>query len=316
MTTETETQEFTSVPDSFTAESRLISVTTRPIDAGIIFDDLESIETALRLYNGEYDIVAASSLATNANLITNAAQSSGLPAAGLMMLAKELMGQDKDFVGTMMAEARTNLAINGRYHRGFDYDGMGSNFLKTDIEIKLAGSKFLLEINAAYVGDRPQLELAAMIGRPLSISRIEITLLMSVVDERWYNVNLKDVLGTIIDPEFDADTYWSNLPRALADRNDAAIEFPIWNGQRVSIYNPDTSYCAFEIGKLAKAHGYNVAGASWEPSRDDEEIAPHKILLTAFPLQKPAISQEERTAILSLAEDIQNRLSGLIATVA
>lgn len=52
----------------------------------------------------------------------------------------------------------------------------------------------MLELNAAYVGDKPEGELAKLIKKPMALVDSKALGRLSVVDDWWFNLNLADAI--------------------------------------------------------------------------------------------------------------------------
>jgi hypothetical protein len=309
-------KQFDSVPASFTEESRLTAVVSSVNGGGIIFDDLKEIEHALRVYNGEINIAPALANETNTGFINHLEEQGGGLGVAFGLLAIENERQGNDFVGTIMAEAKSNLATKGKYFRDFDYDGMGSNFMKTSITIEKVKGKFLLEINAAYVGDTPKYELAALLDRPVAIANIRIILNLSIVDDWWYNVNIESLLSQII-PRSEKES-WIRTAEILADHNDPSFKFypRVFDydfEQTVFMHHP--LHCKNKNGKniqLVKAVNGYLSGASWNPYGKDHKPQEQELILVlrlaGTDSDNLAVDEKERLALTSLAKKIKNQL--------
>ncbi len=71
------------------------------------------------------------------------------------------------FVKKLLDDMEVVLKSRDRFFQDFDYDGMGTSFFKTSVEVNVIDRKkelYLLGLNAAYVGDKPEEELAKYLG--------------------------------------------------------------------------------------------------------------------------------------------------------
>lgn len=305
---------FTAVPETFSSESHLTAVKVTAASGGIIFDNLNDIEFALRVYNGEATVAApASSHANQKEFLDNMDQQGGGFGVAFSLLAMNKQKQGRDFVGTIMAEARSNLATRDSYCRDFDYDGMGSNFMKTCVKIKKVKGKFLLAINAAYVGDKPEYDLAKLLQRPMAIVNIRIEMSMSIVDGYWYNINLRDVFSPVTADDPANTESWKRLAEIMAMRDDSFDNSTPWKygftfrqriGIRHSMHRTDEG-----VRALAKATDINLAGAAWNAYSDDhepEEQQLYMVLGLDGDYEKGyAVDHDERAALELLAHDIE-----------
>ncbi len=304
---------FTDVPENFSSESQLTAVTISNNSAGIIFDSLADVEFALRVYNGEAKVAAPTSSHANQNeFLDNLDQQGGGIGVAFGLLAIDKQRQGRDFVGSIMAEAKSTLAGHSIYCRDFDYDGMGSNFMKTTVKIKALKGKFVLGLNAACVGNKPELDLAKLLQRPLAIASVWIELSMSVVDDYWYNTNLRDVFAAPVTfVEAKNTEFWERLAEILAMRDDSHYNSTPWKygftfRQRIGIKHPlhrrDGTIVA-----MAKARGLNLTGSSWNVYSNEHEPEEQKLYLL-FSLDGDyekgyAVDQDERAALELLTQE-------------
>lgn len=121
----------------------------------------------------------SSSRATQNNL-TEAMDKMGA-AMGLIMLASatEEVSSSNKFVTNLLSQAQTALQTQDTWHRSYDYDALGTSFFKSGVDIKVIDRKkqiFTLGINAAYVGDKPEKDLAKYlgVGRVLFCSTVRV----------------------------------------------------------------------------------------------------------------------------------------------
>lgn len=109
-------------------------------------------------------------------------------------------------------QAVTVLKTTGRFNKDFDYDAMGTRFFKTSVNGRRVQDKYVLELNAAYVGREPEKELAKTIGKPMALASSSVKAYLSIVDDWWFNANLEQLLeGLPITKEQIKD-----LPRYIA----------------------------------------------------------------------------------------------------
>ncbi len=313
-------EHFREVPDSFSGESNIVSVESRVCSNGIILDNLKEVECALRIHNGEMLLTPVSSTFTNMDLIGNMFKSAGPMGAGLAAMASQTLMKGKDFVGTMMAEARCNLATTGKYHRSYDYDAMGTNFLKTSVTVARVESKFVLNIS----GSRVETDLSVLLGKRVALSSAVIYANLSVVDEWWYNLNLKKVLGDIgyLDPDFEPT--WPQLAQVLASEGHQ-FRLPILKDGvpldlLISVDYSSYRYPSEEDKRaskdLTRAIGSNVAGATWNAYRHQREEATNedrKLQITVAHHGRgygssPVIDPAFTDALATVAREIEEKL--------
>ena len=233
-------------PESFSEESKITHVETVDYRRGIILGNMEELENALRIYNGD---VVPGSRATTDKLGRIIAQDHGPLGLGLFALGDDELRGKQDFVGNILSEARPALEERGRFRKRFDY-ALGSNFVKTAVEVEKVGDKYVLKLDAAYVGSEPEENLAAILAKPRALVRSSANGRLSVVDGWWFNVNLEDVLA--------------GLPISKEQREKFEHE-----GQKFSldIYLDADGYLRPEGGKegseYMQTRGNNIVGGAW-----------------------------------------------------
>lgn len=121
----------------------------------------EGVEAALNAYNsGSID----GSRATEQKLYDDAGDAGGGMGAALIGLGNAIMEQQKsNFVARMLEQAKPSIADCGSWCGDYDYDGMGTAFFKTTVNIVLLDKDeevYGISLNAAYVGDKPEVNMA------------------------------------------------------------------------------------------------------------------------------------------------------------
>ena len=152
---------------------------------------------------------------------------------------------------------------------------------------------------------------------------------MSVVDDWWYNLNLKKVLGDIgyFDPEMEQT--WPQLAKVLADENHQFWISILKDGVPLALsFRVDYSTYRYlsEQGErkgidLTKASDGNVAGAAWNCYRHDyEEAVGEKkrlkisVVFDGVNYSSPPIIDSQKTeALTTVAMEIEKRLLEKVA---
>lgn len=319
---------FNEVPDSFSSESQIVKVESLVNTNGIILDSIKDVELVLRVHNGEKEIAPLSSLATKMDLVKSMSDAAGPMGGCLAIIANQTFMEGVDFVGTMVAEAKSHLATKGSYYRSYDYDAMGSSFFKTSVTIKKVEDKFVLSINAAYVGNKSEAALAALIGRNLVVANVRIIALLSVVDNWWYNTNLPNILHDLncFDSAIEID--WFKVADDLAGENNRFYLQVVKNGVPL-ILTISAGYSAtykclvnnrdYVDRDLIKAIGENIAGASWNQYYDKEagvQAEPKELsFILSFDKKDEnglIIDQAKTEALISAAKAIEEKLSAQV----
>jgi hypothetical protein len=310
---------FADLPKKFSETSRIIGVETDEHCDGIIFDSLKDIEHALRFYNGEEGYLPESR-ATSDNLIQEVGKSSGLLGIGLLFLAGGKKSENRDFIGTMMQQIKAGLADRGRHEESYDYDGMGTNFFKTSVRVEVADGKFILAINAAYVGDEPEKKLAKKLERTLALRKASVSIAMSVVDNWWFKINIEEALRKVL-PLTKKDL--NAIVASICSDGGSNFKFTLEQGdekfsigiglrcdRHFRVIGPDGKQNRKDF---LSADGMNIAGAAWRAYRNEGEdakpVEPRLILSfkyygsNSWP-DDPIVSSEKAKLLLQLRDEI------------
>lgn len=269
-------KECKTTPESFSEESKITNVETDDYRRGIILDSPEEFAQALIVYDGGS---VEGARATQNNLMDAVGDQGGGMGAALLLLggARNADG----FTERLTQEALSELQSNGRFHRSFDYDAMGTNFFKTTVNGKQVGDKYVLELNAAYVGSEPENILAETLSKPMALVSSSAKGRLSVVDGWWFNVNLEDVLaGLPISkkqlkglPEYIASGGYSGERPELTFKHDGQ-KFSLDIGLDADRYlRPEGG----EHGSdYMQARGRNIVGGAWTTwaENGNDKIAP------------------------------------------
>ncbi len=97
---------------------------------------------------------------------------SGPMAVGLFLLASVKTEGSSRLVEKLLVEGEKVLAKQDEYSKHYDYDGMGTAFFKTGVDIKVLDrpqDMYGIGIWAAYVGDKPEKGLAEHFGIPRAL---------------------------------------------------------------------------------------------------------------------------------------------------
>ena len=185
-------KECKSTPEHFGGVSHIVNIEKSDYRRGIILDNLKEFGQAIIVYNGG---AVPGARATQDNLTEAMGEQSGGLGVGLLLLAG--LKNSDGFTERLVNNALDSLKSNGRFHKSFDYDAMGTNFFKTTIDGRKAGKKYILELCAAYVGTEPEDKLAEKLQKPMALVSSSTAGKLSIVDDWWFNLNLKDALANL-----------------------------------------------------------------------------------------------------------------------
>lgn len=164
----------------------------------------DGVEAALNAYNNG-DING--SRATEQQLYKDSGEDHGNRAVGILALSGALMEQQKSrFVTCMLEQAKPVVADRGCWHGSYDYGAMGTAFFKTDVDIVLLDQEediYGISLNAAYVGDKPEANMATYYDVERGIKRcfVNVEAEPTSIDGFTFDFEiilrkLDDILGT------------------------------------------------------------------------------------------------------------------------
>ncbi len=244
-------------------------------------------------------------------LINDVGQSYGEFGVGMMLLGSARSASG--FMEQLLKNVKTSLESGKRFHGSYEYNAMGTRFFKTSVEVKPLGGKYILELCAAYVGTKPEEELASRLKKPLALISASADAKLSLVDGSWFNVDLTESLSALLTTEQIAA-----IASYMGNRSGFVSEPEIvlkHGGQKfnlsVGIEKPD---CDYDRGvemqvRIADGHVTLVGGAwtTWAEDRNTK-IPPtpkeaNLIVSVALPGKRydspPAIAPEQMQAMLA-----------------
>ncbi len=319
---------FDRTPKEFSTTSKVTGLEKEDYYRGIIFDSPEEFASALLVYDGGE---IADARATQNNLLEAVGESNGAMGVGLLLLGGHRSSQG--FTERLAQEAIFELRSSGRFHRSFDYDAMGSNFFKTTVEGNKFGEKYVLELHAAYVGDRPAKELAEKLKRPMALTQAVAKAKLSPVDTWWFNVNLEEVLKDLpitkdqivqlaqhIGHE-EGQPSWERpeSPNLTFEYNGRQFKLAVGLGNVSTYLNPESN----EDYSYLQARGRHLVGPSWTPYNEEgtakgdaRVINPTLNLSVAFPgkspsmyfLTTPAVTESEMASLRAARDYIAGKV--------
>ncbi|MGB1077354.1 MAG: hypothetical protein ACPG05_03530, partial [Bdellovibrionales bacterium] len=98
------------------------------------------------------------------------------------------------------------------YHGSWDYDGPGP-FHKASLTAERQGREFTLKINAAYVGNEPEVVLAEEVGASIGYVHCDVQKLYEADEDGRFHVPLSDIEQVYknLNIEFDTKTVFASM---------------------------------------------------------------------------------------------------------
>lgn len=129
------------------------------------------------------------------------------PLEGFLFLQANNRVSGSSFVGEMLKEAKADIQNRGKWRRSYDYDGQGV-FHKTSVEIIALNEqkdKFIVGLNAAYVGKEVEDGLAAHLGVEQGLQRKSANIQIAP-DGDQVHINFDKVLAKLKGIELERAT--------------------------------------------------------------------------------------------------------------
>lgn len=178
-------------------QSSIVSTEVTQYESGIPLKGWESVNAALDTFaSGK----SRGSRATEQHQLKAIGESyGGFAAAFYSLEAPHMGGGGNSFVKRMLEEAQPSVASRGRWSRSYDYDGQGS-FFKTTVDINRVGKEdnYILQLNAAYVGNQVEEGLAENLGveRGVSWKNVEVVF---EPEGNQFKIDFEQVAGKLTD---------------------------------------------------------------------------------------------------------------------
>ena len=185
-------------------ETVITGVEVSEYQSGIPLKGWESVENALRTFSSG---APRASRSTESHQMKAVAESQGAFATGFYTIAAPHLKGGASFVDQMLEEAKRGTESQGRWHRSYDYDGVGS-FFKTTVEVdQVKGTDgYILKLNAAYVGTEVEEGLAEHLGVERGLSWKNVTVGLEPVGDQ-FRADFEDVVRRL-----DGVIDYLNLP--------------------------------------------------------------------------------------------------------
>jgi hypothetical protein len=162
-----------------------------------------SVEAALKTYSNGF---VKGSRDTSDKQERDIRQAHGGLAEALFVVTSLHLGREGSIDDEILPEAKKALAERDSWQKHFDYDGMGTPFFKTTVEIKVIDREqdlYGLGFYAAYVGDKPEEGLAEYLEIPRTFLWSSIIIQADPVGDDRFSFDfeqiirkLDDILGT------------------------------------------------------------------------------------------------------------------------
>ncbi len=299
-------KECPAVPEKLSGESKITSVFNDDRRQGIILDNPRQVIEALKVYCGGE---VGESFAAHKDMMTQLGGRGEGRAAALIVMAEHQTNRGSQFFDELLAE----VSSKGSVYRNFDYHPPVHGLFKTILRCAKVDDKYVLDVSASQIHQKAGNALARTIGRPLALTSATSTLSLSIVDDWWFNVNIKSVLENLPVQKYELNA----LPETLVKYSSRKMQF---THER----QPFTLDVMLNCYRYAKPDGKkhdslylrsgesNIVGAAWADHLPDSlqpcaprPVAPSLVLSVyiADPrLSHPAVT-DEKMQLLRRARD-------------
>lgn len=168
-------------------ESQIESLVAEDSFRGVILDSIDEVASAITYF-------AQPRLNEKGKeLVDKAGEDHGSLASALLLVdgAENSQGFTQKVVEVVVRE----LHSRGRFSHHFEYEAMGTPFFKETLEVKRAEGdavRYVLELPCGHSE-----EIAKKFGKPQGVLSSNIRALLSVVDNHWFNVDLKKLYSKL-----------------------------------------------------------------------------------------------------------------------
>lgn len=303
---------------------KILEVSTREVQGRIPLTGIETVKNAIRVF--------ARGGTKGANATQNKLAADG---GGIALMLKTIVedGQDDTFLTQMFAELDQAVAEGRNFHRSYDYDGVGS-FFKTTIEVALVpGTEdtFLLQLNAAYVGDQVEEGLAAHLGIERGLWRSEVRLEIEPLKDR-FAVDFETIMEALRGEElmfmYAGDVVVARFMEEAAKLYDGRPRLQLFDGKYEIWLSLDSvsvaSHYDYKTDKVLWAGAGSVLSGPLsnrnEYVRDAEpEWATPTVVISVSPKQDatqswrslPTVDEDLKTMIREVAGSIASRMASV-----
>jgi len=151
---------------------QIVQVSTQQCRRYIPVKGWESVTEAINTYANGFTRGSKATEQVTADAIGKSHGSNGGLASGMFFLSGAMVGCRSQLVDNLLKEAEKGLKTRTNFSKNFDYEGIGTSFFKTSIDIKVLDREqdmYSIGIHAAYVGDKPEQGLAEHFGIPRTL---------------------------------------------------------------------------------------------------------------------------------------------------
>jgi hypothetical protein len=151
---------------------QIVQVSTRQGRRFIPVKGWDSVTKALNTFANGYTRGAKATEQVTVDDIGKTHGTNGGMAVGMFLLGGAIVGGRSKLVENLLTEAKQRLKQQTEFRKSYDYDGIGTPFFKTSVDIKVLDREqdmYGIGLNAAYVGDEPEQGLAEHFSIPRTL---------------------------------------------------------------------------------------------------------------------------------------------------
>lgn len=151
---------------------KIVLVSTHQSRRYIPVQGWNSVINAINTYANGFTCGAKATGQMTAEAIGKSHEPNGGLAVCMFLIGGAMAGGHSKLVDNLLKEAKEDLRTRTKFNRSYDYNAAGTSLFKTSINIEVLDRKkdmYGIGIWAAYVGDKPEQELAEYFGIPRTL---------------------------------------------------------------------------------------------------------------------------------------------------
>src|SRR3989344_310884 len=157
----------------------------------------DSVTKALNAFANGFTRGAKATEQVTADALGKSHGSNGGLAVGMFLLGGAMVGGRSKLVDNLLKEAKESLKTRTKFSKDYDYDGMGTPFFKTSVYIEVLDREqdmYGIGLNAAYVGNKPEQELAEHFGIPRTLQSCSVEVEAKALSGNRFEFDFEPVL--------------------------------------------------------------------------------------------------------------------------
>ncbi|GEM_PF-6330361 len=206
---------------------------------------------------------------------------------GIFLLASDMISSKSKIVERLLSDAKPALECYDVFSHSWDYDAMGTPFMKSTVTIRMADREqdlYLLEIGAAFVAKEPEQNLGDYLGVPRALMWSQIEVEFTPLDAERFCIDFDEIARRLRALEFLESISGYNMAQAMLggeDNGRGHVTYMLKSSSNPHvILSPGEVANRFAINHETgeKSDGWAVDGSRWTGHlREDYGQPPQKL---------------------------------------